>query len=88
MTSLLTSQNLGGAKGSKREKVRGPRLWQRVWFCNFEPAQMAPVLVTIETSGERGEIKPKTPSRTFLTLSAPHIQGKVGQVTRRGRPWR
>jgi hypothetical protein len=30
---------------------------------------MAPVLVTIETSGERGEIKPKTPSRIFLRLA-------------------
>jgi hypothetical protein len=38
---------------------------------------MAPVLVTIETSGERGDIKPKAPARTLLTLWAPDIQGKL-----------
>jgi len=37
---------------------------------------MAPVLVTIETSGERGEIKPTAPSRTLLMLWAPDIRAK------------
>jgi len=47
---------------------------------------MAAVLVTIETSGERGEIKPTAPSRTLLTLWAPDIRASwSGDRTQKAR---